>query len=56
MKEVVDLVANAKRGEEIRGAIEEGFEILDASVKNLTAIAAVQGIAIIILGITLIRK
>ena len=56
IKEVIELIENAKRGEEIKRAIEEGFMTLDISVKTLFLITVIQGIAIIIIGIGEIMK
>ena len=56
LKKYSQLIKDAKKGEEIRMALTEGFESVDKVVKLLLGIQIIQGVALLISGIIAIKQ
>ena len=55
-RKIAQDIKDAIKGEELRQALSYGFLEMDTTVKHLLVLHIIQGIAIILLGIALLKK
>lgn len=55
-RKIAQDIKDAVKGEELRQALSYGFLEMDATVKHLLVLHAIQSVAIILLGIAFLKK